>query len=198
MSVVVRRAFVLMLLAGAVGASLALPAIFNGSQLANRGPLPTATTSTTTHVWASLPVVAKPHRAFNAPTRAAVATLLVARHVAPIVRPRVHVVPAPPAVPVTPVSPPAAPAQNPAPTPATTPAPVPATVSNDHVIASAPVPAVPAVTDTGTTRDKHGAQTWVEHGNQDHGHGGDDRNTGNGQGDNGNGNGNGSGNGEGR
>ena len=50
MSVVVRRAFVLMLLAGAVGASLALPAIFNGSQLADRGLLPFSTRPTTTRV----------------------------------------------------------------------------------------------------------------------------------------------------
>jgi hypothetical protein len=174
MSVVVRRAFVLMLLAGAVGASLALPAIFDGSQLANRGPLPTATTPTTTRVLVSFPV-AKPHRTFNAPLRGAVATLLAARHVAPVVRPRVRVAPALPAAPVTPVSPPAAPAQNPAPDPATTPAPVLAPVSNDHFIASAPVPAVPAVT------EGHG---------EDHGHGG------NGQGDNKNWNGSGDGEGD--
>jgi hypothetical protein len=197
MSVFVRRAFALLLLGGAVGASLALPAIFDGSQLANRGPLPTGTTPATTHVRVSFPALVNPHRTFNVPSRPAVTTRPAARLVAPVVPPRAHPAPAPPVAAATPVSPPATPAPNPAPAPTTTTAaPDLATVSSDHVIASAPVPTVPAVADTANpvTREKHG--------NKSHGRGGDHGDGGHGKGNNGNGhsdNGNGhSGNGNGK
>jgi hypothetical protein len=63
MNVFVRRAFALLLLGGAVGASLALPAIFDGSQLASRGPLPTGTNPTTTQVRVSYPTGPSTRRA---------------------------------------------------------------------------------------------------------------------------------------
>jgi hypothetical protein len=213
MSVVVRRAFALLLLGGAVGASLALPAIFDDSQLANRGPLPTGTNPTTTQVRVSFPPVVKAHRTFNAPSRPVVTTRPAAPHVAPVARPRAQAAPTLPVAAATPVSPPATPAPNPAPAPApatTTAAPVLAAVSSDNVPTSAPVPTVPAVTDTASTqtREKHGAQTWVESGNkrgqgQGGDQGGDQGKGGHGQGGNGNGHGdnghgkNGNGNGKG-
>src|SRR6476660_9420210 len=105
MSLVVRRAFALLLLAGAVGASLALPAIFDGSQLANRGLLPTATNPATTRIQAVFPESGKAPQAAAAPQLALLTTPSIAQSVALVAGPRVQVVHASPAAAVTSPSP---------------------------------------------------------------------------------------------
>jgi hypothetical protein len=178
MSVLVRRAVALLFLTGAVGASLALPAIFNGSQQASRGLPPLSVRTTTTNVFAPLPVAvtAKPKAVVKATRVAAAAPRVVAPHVAPIIRPRTRVVPATPEPAVTPPTPPVV---VPVPVPAPAPAPeppvsaAPAEQTATKVIAStldAKTP--PGQSDSAKSSDKHADQDKskpAEQGNSKHG-----------------------------
>jgi hypothetical protein len=168
MSVVLRRAFALVLLAGAVAASLALPAIFDGSQVAGRTIPQVSTETTTTKVFASLPVALKRRSVATAPR------LVARRAVAPVARPRTHVVVTPPAA-VTPTpAVPAPVAATPAPAPPVSGTPV---VQTEKVVASTQAPSVQ--TDQGNTQqgdDRGNGQQGGDHGNgnggqQDNGHG---------------------------
>jgi hypothetical protein len=185
MSVLVRRAVALLFLTGAVGASLALPAIFGGAQQASRGLPPVSTNTTTTNVFASLPVAAaaKPRSAVRATRLAPAAPRVVAPRVAPVVRPRAPVVPATPVAAVTPPTPPVAePVPAPvAPAPPVSAAPVEQTATK--VIAStldAKTP--PGQSDSGKSSDKHADQGNSKHGDQGNGNDGQEHGNGHGKG----------------
>lgn len=158
MSSIVRRAFALLSLAGAVGASLALPAIFDDSQPVRRAALPVFPDAGATRTFVSLPapgVAKRPHLAVRAPL-AALRRSSPQVHVAVDVPPAVAVTPAPPVV-ASPEPPPAAPA--PPPTPAVS------TVSIDQtagkVVASTPDVPLP-VTDSGVGSDQGGGNDDAE------------------------------------
>ena len=162
MSVVARRAFALVLLAGAVGAFLALPAIFDGAQLASRGLPPVSTDTTTTHVFASLPslTAAKPRPVVAAQRLAPAGPRPVARRASPVVRTRAHVVAASPDAALITLTPPAVPPAA-APAPAPPVSAVPAEQTADKVIASTVAPTTPpAESDSGPSsgqQDDHSA-----------------------------------------
>lgn len=172
MSVVARRAFALVLLAGAVGASLALPAIFDGAQQASRGTPPVSTDTTTTHVFASLPfaAAAKPRPVVRAPRLAPAAPRPVAPRVAPVVQPRAHVVAPAPVAAVTVITP-SPPVAVPAPVPPVSAAPTDQTATK--VIASTLASTTPrGESDSGKSSDKH-ADRSGDHGNSKQGDRGD-------------------------
>jgi hypothetical protein len=147
MSAIVRRAFAVLLLAGAVGASLALPAIFESSQPARRAALPAFPAARTSRLFVSLsaPRTVKPR-----PQVKIAAPLAAPRRVS---RPQVRLaVPIPvPVAAVTPAPPVVVAAPAPAPTPAPAPAAPVSAVTLDQtaekVIASTPAVTVPPVTD---------------------------------------------------
>jgi hypothetical protein len=175
MSVVARRAFALLLLAGAVGASLALPAIFDGAQQASRGIPPVSVDTTTTHVFASLPIAAaaKPKSVVRATRLAPAVPRPVARRVAPTVRPRAHVVAAAPVAAVTPTPPVAAPAAAPAPEPPVSAVPTDQTATK--VIASTLASTTPpAESGSGKSSYKQ-ADRSSDHGNSKQGDHGNDK-----------------------
>ena len=181
MSMVVRRACALVLLAGAVAAAIALPRILVAGQRGDRMAFPHSAHTTTLRVHVpGLPLQprATPQAIVSAPRLAAAPVRPIARRVAPRVQPRAPVVRAIPVSTVKPASS-VAPAAASNPTPATASAPAVAQATADqtavHVIASTLEDTVPAASDPASARatGKHGDR--ADRNRSDHGstHGND-------------------------